>query len=302
MQKQTLNLGGKLVSLERPLVMGIVNVTPDSFYSESRVQGEQALRARLQQIVGEGGSIVDLGAYSTRPGAEEVSAEEERRRLKPALALLRDEFPWLPVSVDTFRADVAAWAVQEYGVAMINDISGGELDVDMFSTVARLQVPYVLMHLRGTPQTMQQFTSYADLRIEILDYFTERVGRLLDLGLHDVILDAGFGFGKTLEQNYELLTHLGSLRSALELPMLVGISRKSMIYRQLDTTPQEALNGTSVLHTYALLEGCADILRVHDVRAAVECVELTQKLGRVVQGQAENPIEVHHAPGRDLVY
>ncbi|KGN84356.1 dihydropteroate synthase [Porphyromonas sp. COT-290 OH860] len=292
MQKQTLNLGGRLVSLDKPLVMGIVNVTPDSFYGASCTQALDEQRARIRQIIDEGGSIVDVGAYSSRPGADDVSPEEEKTRLTPTLALLRDEFPEISVSVDTFRADIAAWAVQEYGVQMINDISGGALDDKMFGTVARLQVPYILMHMRGTPQTMSELTAYSDLRVEILDYFTERIGQLRDLGLHDLIVDAGFGFGKTLEQNYELMTYLQDLRSALELPMLLGISRKSMIYRALDATPEDALNGTSVLHTYALLQKSVDILRVHDVRAAVECIEITQRLMQVSQPE-DNPVEIH---------
>ncbi|MDO4691979.1 MAG: dihydropteroate synthase [Porphyromonadaceae bacterium] len=292
MQKQTLNLGGRLVSLDKPLVMGIVNVTPDSFYGASRTQALDEQRARIRQIIDEGGAIVDVGAYSSRPGADDVSPEEEKARLTPTLAMLRDEFPEIAVSVDTFRADMAAWAVEEYGAQMINDISGGTLDDNMFRTIARLQVPYILMHMRGTPQTMGELTAYNDLRVEILDYFTERVGQLRDLGLHDLVVDAGFGFGKTLEQNYELMTYLQDLRSALELPMLLGISRKSMIYRALDATPEEALNGTSVLHTYALLQQSADILRVHDVRAAVECIEITQRLMQIPKPE-DNPVEIH---------
>lgn len=279
MRKRTLNLGGKLMSLETPVVMGIVNLTPDSFYATSRVQEEDALRQRVATIVHQGGGIVDLGAYSTRPGATPVSAEQERERLRPALRLLRDEYPEVPVSVDTFRADIARWAVEEYGVAIINDVSGGELDHDMYATVARLDVPYVLMHMRGTPETMASLTQYDDLVIDILDYFIDRVARLHDLGAHDIIIDPGFGFSKTLEQNYELLTALPRFGEALELPLLVGISRKSMIYRTLDITPEESLNGTSILNTYSLLHG-ADILRVHDVREAVECIRLVECLQR----------------------
>ena len=274
--QQSLNLNGRLYSLERPLVMGIVNVTPDSFYADSRVSGEHALRERLDQLVSEGASIADLGAYSSRPGAEVVSPEEEKRRLAPALRLLRDEYPDLPVSVDTFRAEVAAWAVQEYGASLINDISGGGLDSDMYRTVARLQVPYILVHMQGDPQTMQSLTDYSDVTLEVIDYFAERIGKLLELGLHDIILDPGFGFSKTTEQNYELLMHLDDLTHTFTQPVLVGVSRKSMIYRPLGCTPAEALGGTTFLHALALERG-AQILRVHDVRAAAEAIMLYEQ-------------------------
>lgn len=288
--QQSLNVNGRLYSLERPLVMGIVNVTPDSFYADSRVSGEHALRERLDQLISEGASIADLGAYSSRPGAEVVSPEEEKRRLAPALRLLRDEYPDLPVSVDTFRAEVAAWAVQEYGASLINDISGGGLDGDMYRTVARLQVPYILMHMQGDPQTMQSKTDYTDVTLAVLDYFIERIGQLRELGLHDLILDPGFGFSKTTEQNYELMARLGEITSILPQPLLVGISRKSMIYRPLATTPQEALNGTTFLHALALERG-AKILRVHDVRPAVEAVTLYEQLAPY---QAPREHSLHH--------
>ena len=273
----TLNLSGQLLSLERAVVMGIINVTPDSFYSTSRVAGEQELRTRIDTLLREGASIADLGAYSSRPGAEEVSAQEEMRRLAPALRILRDEYPALPVSVDTFRADVARWAVQEYGVAMINDISGGALDPQMYPTIAELQVPYILMHMRGTPQTMGEQTDYQDLILDLIDYFIQRVGQLTELGVHDIVLDPGFGFSKTLEQNYELLARMSDLGTVLPQPLLVGISRKSMIYRLLSQTPEEALNGTSILHAFALERG-AKILRVHDVAPAVEAIRLYEAM------------------------
>ena len=257
--------------------MGIINVTPDSFYSTSRIAGEQELRTRIDTLLREGASIADLGAYSSRPGAEEVSAQEEMRRLAPALRILRDEYPALPVSVDTFRADVARWAVQEYGVAMINDISGGALDPQMYPTIAELQVPYILMHMRGTPQTMGEQTDYQDLILDLIDYFIQRVGQLTELGVHDIVLDPGFGFSKTLEQNYELLARMSDLGTVLPQPLLVGISRKSMIYRLLDQTPEEALNGTSILHAFALERG-AKILRVHDVAPAVEAIHLYEAM------------------------
>ena len=273
----TLNLSGQLLPLERAIVMGIINVTPDSFYSTSRIAGEQELRTRIDTLLREGASIADLGAYSSRPGAEEVSAQEEMRRLAPALRILRDEYPALPVSVDTFRADVARWAVQEYRVAMINDISGGALDPQMYPTIAELQVPYILMHMRGTPQTMGEQTDYQDLILDLIDYFIQRVGQLTELGVHDIVLDPGFGFSKTLEQNYELLARMSDLGTVLPQPLLVGISRKSMIYRLLGQPPEEALNGTSILHAFALERG-AKILRVHDVAPAVEAIRLYEAM------------------------
>lgn len=273
----TLNLSGRLISLEKPLVMGIVNVTPDSFFAGSRIDGAAALRARLDALVREGAAMADLGAYSSRPGAEEVSPEEERARLRPALQILRDEYPNLPVSVDTFRSDVARMAVEEYGAAVINDISGGGLDPAMYRTMADLQVPYILMHMKGDPQTMQQQTHYSDVTLDVIDYFAQRVGQLLELGVHDIILDPGFGFSKTTAQNYELLAQLSSLTEAFTQPLLVGVSRKSMIYRPLGIPPEEALNGTTFLHALALERG-AKILRVHDVRPAVEAIQLYEEL------------------------
>lgn len=273
----TLNLSGRLISLEKPLVMGIVNVTPDSFFAGSRIDGAAALRARLDALVREGAAMADLGAYSSRPGAEEVSPEEERARLRPALQILRDEYPDLPVSVDTFRSDVARMAVEEYGAAVINDISGGGLDPAMYRTMADLQVPYILMHMKGDPQTMQQQTDYSDVTLDVIDYFAQRVGQLLELGVHDIILDPGFGFSKTTAQNYELLAQLSSLAEAFTQPLLVGVSRKSMIYRPLGIIPEEALNGTTFLHALALERG-AKILRVHDVRPAIEAVQLYEEL------------------------
>ena len=272
----TLCLSGKLLTLERPIVMGIVNVTPDSFFAGSRIDGERALRTRLDELIREGAAIADLGAYSSRPGADEVSLEEEMKRLRPALQLLRDEYPALPVSVDTFRSEVAQMAVEEYGAAIINDISGGGLDPEMYRTVSRLQVPYILMHMKGDPQTMQSHTDYTDVTLEVLDYFIKRIGQLLDLGLHDIILDPGFGFSKTTEQNYELLAHLDTLTQTLRQPLLVGLSRKSMIYRPLGCTPEEALGGTTFLHALALERG-AKILRVHDVRPAAEAITLYEQ-------------------------
>lgn len=266
--EKTLNLKGNLVSLATPLIMGILNVTPDSFFADSRKQDEAAIDARIQQILSEGGDLIDIGGYSSRPDAAEVTPAEEMRRLEVALSLLQRHYPQVPVSVDTFRADIARRCAEEYGVAMINDISGGELDAQMFSTVADLHIPYIMMHMRGTPQTKQQHCDYTDLMEEIMRYFARKVEQLRLLGVNDIILDPGFGFSKTLAQNYELMAHLDEFK-AFDLPLLVGVSRKSMIYKLLGGTPADSLNGTTVLHTYALLHG-ANILRVHDVKAAVE--------------------------------
>lgn len=273
----TINCRGRLVSLETPQVMGILNLTPDSFYAGSRQQSEEAIAARCRQIVAEGGTMIDVGAYSSRPGAADVSAEEETERLRRGLAVVRREMPDAIVSVDTFRAEVARMCVEEYGADIINDISGGQFDRDMFRTVARLGVPYILMHIKGKPQTMQQAPQYDDLMREVMLYFAERLLRLRELGVKDVIVDPGFGFGKTLEHNYDLMAHLGEFRM-LEAPLLVGISRKSMIYRLLGGGPEEALNGTTVLNTIALMNG-AHILRVHDVRPAAEAVRMIAALG-----------------------
>lgn len=272
MLDKTLNIRGTLTSLSTPLVMGILNVTPDSFYAGSRKQTEAAIEERIREILSEGGDLIDIGGYSSRPDAAEVSPEEEMRRLEFALHILNRHYPDVPVSVDTFRAGIARRCVEEYGVAIVNDISGGELDADMFRTVADLKVPYVMMHMRGTPQTMRRHTDYSDMMEEIMLYFSRKVRELRLLGANDIILDPGFGFSKTLEQNYRLMSRLGDF-SVFGLPLLVGISRKSMIYKLLGGTPADSLNGTAVLNTYALLNG-ADILRVHDVREAVEAVRI----------------------------
>lgn len=279
-QEQTkyLNVNGRLLDFSTPCVMGILNVTPDSFYSGSRMQTEEEIEARVRQILEEGAAIIDVGAYSSRPNADHVSAEEEMNRLRLGLDVLRRTAPDAIVSVDTFRADVARMCVEEYGVAIINDIAAGGMDADMFSTVAELNVPYIMMHMQGTPQNMQQHPHYDNLLREVFLYFARKVQQLRDLGVKDIVLDPGFGFsfGKTLEHNYQLMAHLEEFR-LFELPLLVGVSRKSMIYRLLNTTPQEALNGTTVLHTLALMKG-ADILRVHDVRQAVEAVRIVEAM------------------------
>lgn len=265
-----------MLDLSEPQVMGILNVTPDSFYSGSRKQSEEEIRERVHQIIDEGGSMIDIGAYSSRPGADDVSAEEEIERLRKGMKIVREIAPDIPVSVDTFRADVAKVAIEELGADIINDISGGELDKDMFATVAKLGVPYILMHMKGNPQTMQSETSYDDMMKEILLYFAEKVQKLRDLGQKDIILDPGYGFAKNLEQNYLLLHNQEALK-VFNLPLLVGVSRKSMIYRLLGKTPQEALNGTTVLNTIALQKG-ASILRVHDVKECVEVVKICKAM------------------------
>lgn len=276
MVDKTLNINGELVSLKTPVVMGILNITPDSFYADSRKQTQQAIEERVQAILEEGGCMVDVGGYSSRPDAVEVSPEEEMDRLAFALGILKEYYPEVAVSVDTFRAGIARCCVEEYGAAIINDISGGELDADMFATIGDLKVPYILMHMRGTPQTMQQYTGYADMMEEIMLYFAKKVRSLRALGVNDIILDPGFGFSKTVEQNYCLMKRLNEFE-IFELPLLVGVSRKSMIYKYLGGTPADSLNGTTVLNSFALLNG-ADILRVHDVKQAVESVKIIQKI------------------------
>jgi dihydropteroate synthase len=275
MNSNTINIKGTLLSLQIPIVMVILNVTPDSFYAGSRKQTEAAIDARIQTILEEGGRLIDVGGYSSRPGAEDITPEEEMRRLVPALRILSKHYPDAVYSVDTFRAGIARRCVEDYGAAIINDISGGTLDSDMFSAVARLHVPYILVHIAGTPQTMQQHAAYENLTVDIRKYFADKVYELELLGVNDVILDPGFGFGKTLNQNYQLLRRLEDF-AVFGLPLLVGLSRKSMIYNLLETTPADSLNGATALHTLALLGG-ANILRVHDVRAAVETVRLTCK-------------------------
>ena len=268
----SLNCSGKLLSLDAPKVMGILNATPDSFFAGSRKQTERELIERVQQILSEGGSIIDVGAYSTRPGAAVVSAEEEWQRLEQALRIVHREAPEAILSVDTFRADIARRCVETFGVSIVNDISGGDADAQMFDTVADLRVPYVLMHCQGTPQTMQQAPTYKNVTAEVITDLSRKVRQLRQRGARDIIIDPGFGFGKTLEHNYTLLRQLEDFR-IFDLPLLVGISRKSMITRPLDITADEALNGTTALNAFALMKG-ANILRVHDVKAATEVVKL----------------------------
>ena len=269
LKKYSLNLHGRLLEIEQPLVMGIINATPDSFFSESRVMNSDAIAQRARAMVDEGADILDIGACSTRPGAEVVTADEEKQRLGIAVKAVRKASSDVIISVDTFRAEVAKCAVEELGVDIINDISGGDLDSDMYKTVARLQVPYVVMHMRGTPATMQQLTDYeGDVVADVVEDLARKIDCLHQLGINDVIADPGFGFAKTVEQNYRLLSCLEAFH-ALDVPLLVGVSRKSMIQRVLNCTAQEALNGTTSVNTIAMMKG-AHIVRVHDVKAAVE--------------------------------
>ncbi|MDO5664948.1 MAG: dihydropteroate synthase [Bacteroidia bacterium] len=274
--KKFININGELLDLSTPVVMGILNVTPDSFYSGSRKQSEKEIIKRAEQILNEGAHIIDIGGQSTTPTSTLLPPKEELERLKPALQLIRKEFPDVILSIDTFYSEVAKQTVEEYGVNIINDISGGQIDENMFETVAKLNVPYILMHMRGTPQTMQQFTDYDNFIQDILYYFSEKIAKLNLLGVNDIIIDPGFGFSKTTDQNYQLMAYLKYF-DIFDVPMLVGISRKSMIYKLLGCTAQESLNGTSVLNTFALLSG-AHILRVHDVKEAMECMKIVEKI------------------------
>lgn len=272
----TINVKGQLMDLSEPQVMGILNITPDSFFAASRQQTDTDILNRAQQILDEGGSMIDIGAYSSRPGATVVSPKEEFSRLSKALKLVRETFPDAVISVDTFRSNIARMCVEEFQVDIINDISGGEMDHNMFDTIADLNIPYIIMHMQGTPQNMQSEPHYHNLIQEICFYFSKKVQQLHDRGMKDIILDPGFGFGKTIEHNYELMDHLQDFQ-IFELPLLVGISRKSMIYKSLGGTPDSSLNGTTVLNTISLMKG-ANILRVHDVKECVEVVKLVKKM------------------------
>jgi dihydropteroate synthase len=271
----TINCNSRLIDLNLPKVMGILNVTPNSFYDGGKHEEINSIIHQVDKMLSEGADFIDIGAYSSKPSAEFVSEEEEIKRLVPIIKELVDHFPSIVLSVDTFRANVAKVAV-EHGAGIINDISAGLLDEKMLETVADLKVPYIMMHMRGNPKTMQTLTNYEDIVKEMIFYFSERIQKARSYGISDIVIDPGFGFAKTLEQNYEVL-HKMELFSMLELPLLAGISRKSMIYKVLENSPQEALNGTSVLNTIALQKG-AKILRVHDVKEAVECIKLVSKL------------------------
>lgn len=267
-----LKIKGQLIDFRQPMVMGIINITPDSFYSGGRAFTDKSILSQVTACVEQGAALLDVGAYSSRPGAEHVLAEEELRRLDKALHIIRTKYPDAIVSVDTFRSEVARHVVRDYGVQIINDISGGNLDAAMFETIADLGVCYILMHMRATPQDMQQHTSYDNLLAELLHYFQKKLAQLRILGVADVIIDPGFGFAKTLEQNYELLSKMHYL-AELNVPLLAGLSRKSMLYTLLETKPEDALNATTAAHMLALVQG-ARVLRVHDVKPAVETIKI----------------------------
>lgn len=267
----TVNCNGNILDLSSPKVMGILNITPDSFYDGGRYGNEHEIKVQVKKMLDEGAAIIDLGAYSSRPGAAPLDAEEEYRRIVPIVKLLRDSFPDIILSIDTFRSKVAHGCLL-HGAAIINDISAGNLDPEMLATVASYRVPYIMMHMKGTPATMGMQTDYDNLLTEILYYFSERIAAAREAGIQDIIIDPGFGFAKTLEQNYEVLQKM-ELFHHLGLPILTGVSRKSMIYKLLHTTPDNALNGTTALHMYALAKG-SNLIRAHDVKEAMECISL----------------------------
>ncbi|APG60189.1 dihydropteroate synthase [Christiangramia salexigens] len=270
-----INCKGKLIDLSKPKVMGIINVTPDSFYSGSRHESETEILESAEKMLKDGASFLDLGAYSSRPGAKDIPVDEELKRIIPAIESILRRFPEANLSIDTFRAPVASKSL-EAGAAIINDISAGKLDEKMLPIIAKFQVPYIMMHMRGTPQTMKNENDYKDVTEDVIAYFSERVKFARDFGINDLILDPGFGFAKDVDQNYELFSKMELFRN-FNLPLLVGVSRKSMIWKKLNTSSGEALNGTTVLNTAALLKG-ANILRVHDVKEAMECINLTSEI------------------------
>ncbi|WP_345144473.1 dihydropteroate synthase [Flavobacterium ginsengiterrae] len=270
-----INCKGRLIDLEIPKIMGILNVTPNSFFDGGKYKNESEILSQVEKMLAEGADFIDIGAYSSKPSAEFVTEQEEIDRIVPAIKLILKHFPETLLSIDTFRAEVAKASI-ESGAAIINDIAAGELDDKMFDVIAHYNVPYIMMHMRGNPQTMQSLTQYDDIIKEMLFYFSEKVAKARSFGINDLILDPGFGFAKTTDQNYEVMQKM-ELFNVLELPVLAGISRKSMIYKTLNITPQEALNATTFLNTIALTKG-AKILRVHDVKEAVECVTLFNKL------------------------
>ncbi len=272
---KTLNCRGKLVDLDVPKVMGIINITHDSFYDGGKSFSTDQLLRQAEEMLSAGATFLDVGGYSSRPGADDISVEEETDRILRAIEAILKAFPESLISVDTFRSAVADAAIHQ-GASIINDISGGSLDPNMFDTAAKLSVPYILMHMRGTPKTMATLTDYENVTVAVLKDLSEKIAKARAAGMNDIIVDPGFGFAKNAAQSFELLQHL-ELFKTLDTPLLVGVSRKSMIYKTLNTTPQEALNGTTALHMIALSKG-AHILRVHDVKEAVECVKLTEKL------------------------
>lgn len=274
-KRMTINCKGQLIDLTIPKIMGILNVTPNSFFDGGKYKNESEILSRVEKMSSEGATFIDVGAYSSKPSAEFVSEQEEISRIIPVLDLVLKHFPETILSIDTFRAEVAKASI-ESGAAIINDISAGHLDEKMLETVAKHNVPYIMMHMKGTPQTMQTLTQYDDIVKEMLFYFSERIAKARSFGINDLIADPGFGFAKTVEQNYEVFQKL-DLFNLLELPLLIGVSRKSMIYKTLNSNAEEALNGTTVLNTIALTKG-AKILRVHDVKEAMECVTLFNKI------------------------
>jgi dihydropteroate synthase len=275
LKKNTINCKGKLVNLDELAVMGILNLTPDSFFDGGKHNNEQIIVNEVKKMLDDGANIIDIGGYSSRPGAKDVSETEELNRVLPIIELLVNEFPEIIISIDTFRSEVAKQAINT-GAAIINDISAGNMDEKMFATVKELQVPYIIMHMQGTPETMQENPTYNNVTLDVIDFFAEKVNKLNKLGVNDIIIDPGFGFGKTVEHNYELLNNLEQFE-ILEAPILVGFSRKSMINKVLNTTPKEALNGTTTLNTLALSKG-ANILRVHDALEAKQVVQLYNTL------------------------
>ena len=271
----TINLRGKLMNLSVPKIMGILNITPDSFYDGGKYNSADKIKIQIEKMIISGADIIDIGGYSSRPGAKDISIEDELNRVIPAIEILKQKFPETIVSIDTFRSRVAREAIIS-GADIVNDISGGNLDPDMFETVSKYKVPYILMHMRGSPENMMNKTDYENVTKDVCKYFSERIDKAKSFGINDIIIDPGFGFSKTTQQNYELFNNLEFFKE-FQRPIIVGISRKSMIYKILNTTPEKALNGSSVLHTISLMKG-ANILRTHDVKEALECVKIVGQL------------------------
>lgn len=271
-QKGSININGKLFSFKTPKIMGILNTTPDSFYDGGKYTNISQLKTRINTLVSEGADIIDIGGMSSRPGSDSVSENEEWERLMPGLEMIREMYPDIPISVDTFRSKIARKSVEKYQAGIINDISAGDFDNEMFETIAELQVPYIIMHMSGTPKTMQLNPDNKDILKNIFDYFSIKIENLKKLGIHDIIVDPGFGFGKTIEDNYMILNYLDRFQT-FEFPILCGMSRKSMIYKLLNSTPKKSLNGTSILNTIAIQKGC-NLLRVHDVAQAKEVITI----------------------------
>jgi len=280
-RKNSINLGGELIEFVHPVVMGIINVTPDSFYDGGKLEDEKVLLAAVEKMVADGATFIDVGAVSTKPGAAMVSTKDELGRLLPAVHAIRKNFPEIHLSIDTFRSWVAVRVIDEIGPIIVNDISGGSLDSKMFETMGKMNVPYILTHIQGTPRTMQENPQYEDVVKDVSNWLSDRVKKLTKLGVKDVIIDPGFGFGKNIQHNYDLLNRLDSFK-VFQLPVMVGLSRKSMIWKLLNCSPEEALNGTSVLNSMALLGG-ADILRVHDVKEAMESIKIYEALKSTVK-------------------